>query len=289
MRTILCLAVLVMTAQSGLATTDRMTLASTTSTQNSGFYDHLLPILEDETGIIVDVVSVGTGQALRIARNGDADAVLVHHRPSEIAFVSDGHGVDRRDVMYNDYVIVGPADDPVGVSSAPSVRDAFERLSAGQALFISRGDDSGTHKKELEIWNMAAISPSGSWYREIGAGMGAALNMASVTDGYTLSDRGTWISFGNKGNLKILFSSEPPLFNPYGLILVNPDRHAHVRHDVALRFADWLTSLDGQEAIAGFRVEGQQLFCPNSDAYHAAQGSTEVQCPDQLTLVPPAE
>ncbi len=273
-------AVLVLLAQSCLAADDRMTLASTTSTQNSGFYDYLLPILKEETGITVDVISVGTGQALRIARNGDADAVLVHHRPSEDAFVDAGHGVDRRDIMYNDYVIVGPADDPVEIANSSSVREAFDRLSKGKALFISRGDDSGTHKKELEIWDMSAISPSGDWYREIGAGMGAALNMASVTDSYTLSDRGTWISFGNKGSLAVLFSSEPPLFNPYGLILVNPERHEHVRHDLAVRFADWLTSLSGQNAISGFRVAGQQLFCPNSAEYRQKVPFKSSQCPE---------
>ena len=189
-----------------------------------------------------------------------------------------GHGVDRRDVMYNDYVIVGPADDPVGIAESSSVIEAFERLSAGEAMFISRGDDSGTHKKETEIWNMAAISPSGDWYREIGAGMGAALNMASVTDSYTLTDRGTWISFGNKGSLAVLFSSEPPLFNPYGLILVNPERHEHVRHDQAARFADWLTSLSGQNAISEFRVAGQQLFCPNSNAYRQEVSTDDFRC-----------
>ncbi len=271
-------AVFVLSAQFCLAADDRMTLASTTSTQNSGFYDYLLPILKEETGITVDVISVGTGQALRIARNGDADAVLVHHRPSEDAFVEAGHGVDRRDVMYNDYVIVGPADDPVGIAESLSVIEAFERLSAGEAMFISRGDDSGTHKKETEIWDMSGLSPSGDWYREIGAGMGAALNMASVTDSYTLTDRGTWISFGNKGSLAVLFSSEPPLFNPYGLILVNPERHEHVRHDLAVQFADWLTSLSGQNAISEFRVAGQQLFCPNSDEFRQEVSTDGFRC-----------
>ncbi len=271
-------AVLVLLAHSCLAADDRMTLASTTSTQNSGFYDYLLPILKDETGITVDVISVGTGQALRIAQNGDADAVLVHHRPSENAFVEAGYGVDRRDVMYNDYVIVGPADDPVGIAESSSVIEAFERLSAGEAMFISRGDDSGTHKKETEIWDMSGLSPSGDWYREIGAGMGAALNMASVTDSYTLTDRGTWISFGNKGSLAVLFSSEPPLFNPYGLILVNPELHEHVRRDLAVQFADWLTSLSGQNAISEFRVAGQQLFCPNSNEYRQEVSTDGFRC-----------
>ncbi|MDE2793129.1 MAG: substrate-binding domain-containing protein [Paracoccaceae bacterium] len=271
---------LVLCAVPGVATERTLTLASTTSTQNSGLYDYLLPILKDETGIDVQVVAVGTGQALRIAQNGDADAVMVHHRTSEDAFVSGGHGVDRRDVMYNDFVIVGPAVDPAGISLATSVRDAFEKLAEGQVIFISRGDDSGTHKREQEFWEMADVEPSGSWYREIGSGMGAALNMASVTDGYTLSDRGTWLSFGNKGNLTILFSADPPLFNPYGLILVNPDRHDHVRHNTALQFADWLTSVRGQLAIAGFRVAGEQLFCPNSEEFLSLPQDQRPPCPD---------
>lgn len=245
-----------------------ITLASTTSTQNSGLYDHLLPLFKADTGITVNVVAVGTGQALKIAENGDADALLVHHRPSEEAFVAEGHGIERRDVMYNDYVIIGSADDPAGVRTAKTSAQALTAIANDAALFLSRGDDSGTHKKERELWQFADLSPSGHWYREIGAGMGAALNMAAATDAYLMSDRGTWLSFGNRQNLTILFQGEPQLRNPYGLILVNPAKHPHVNTPAARRFADWLTSSTGQKAIANFRVENKQLFCPNAQPEH---------------------
>jgi tungstate transport system substrate-binding protein len=248
-----------------LATADTsITLASTTSTQNSGLYAHLLPLFTAETGITVNVVAVGTGQAIKIAENGDADALLVHHRPSEDAFVTEGFGIERRDVMYNDFVIVGPKSDPAGVLNAKTTAQALNAISSAQALFISRGDDSGTHKKEVELWRTAETLPTGLWYREIGAGMGAALNMAAATDAYLMSDRGTWLSFGNTQNLKILFQGESLLRNPYGLILVNPEMHPHVDVTAARRFADWITSPVGQKAIANFRVENKQLFCPNA-------------------------
>ena len=256
-----------------------ITLASTTSTQNSGLYDYILPIFTKRTGISVKVIAVGTGQALRIAQNGDADAVIVHHRPSEDAFVATGHGIDRRDVMFNDFVIIGPRSDPVGITRASSVKEAFQILSEGRSPFVSRGDDSGTNKRELELWKLASRAPAGAWYREIGGGMGAALNMASVVNAYTLSDRGTWLSFGNKGSLRILFSAEPPLFNPYGLILVNPERHAHVNYEDARQFADWITSPEGQKEIAEFRVSGMRLFCPNSDAYRKLPADQQIPCP----------
>lgn len=239
-----------------------ITLASTTSTQNSGLYGVILPMFEADTGIRVNVVAVGTGQALKIAENGDADVLLVHHRASEDAFVAAGFGIDRRDVMYNDFVFVGPRSDPAGVRDAGSVSDVLRRISTSEQLFISRGDESGTHMKERELWAAAELSPQGTWYREIGAGMGAALNMASVTDAYLLTDRGTWLSFGNKGDLEILFSGTPGLRNPYGIILVNPARHPHVRINEARAFADWMTSPSGQKAIADYRVGNQQLFCP---------------------------
>lgn len=241
-----------------------ITLASTTSTQNSGLYDHLLPLLKADTGITVNVVAVGTGQALKIAENGDADALLVHHRPSEDAFIADGFGIDRRDVMYNDYVLIGPAADPAGVAEARTTAQALDAVAQAKAVFISRGDDSGTHKKERELWMDATSDPTASWYREIGAGMGAALNMAAATDAYLISDRGTWLSFGNRQNLTILFQGEPQLRNPYGLILVNPAKHPHVNVAAARRFADWVTSETGQQAISNFRVENKQLFCPNA-------------------------
>ncbi|MEJ6708718.1 MAG: substrate-binding domain-containing protein [Amylibacter sp.] len=241
-----------------------ITLASTTSTQNSGLYEFLLPKFTAETGITVHVVAVGTGQAIKIAQNGDADALLVHHRASEDAFVAEGYGIERRDVMYNDFVIIGPKSDLAGVTAAKTTSQALTAIHAAQSLFISRGDDSGTHKKERELWAAAEIIPNGTWYREIGAGMGPALNMAAATDAYLMSDRGTWLSFGNAQNLKILFEGESQLRNPYGLILVNPVRHNHVDVTSARRFADWITSPAGQHAIAEIRVENKQLFCPNA-------------------------
>ena len=243
-----------------------LTLASTTSTQNSGLYEHILPMFEAETGIHVNVIAVGTGQALRIARNGDADVLIVHHRPSEEAFVAEGYGVKRFDLMYNDFVIVGPKSDPAGVRSQGSVEGAFRQIAAAKALFVSRGDDSGTHKKEREIWKSAGIEPEGDWYREIGSGMGAALNMVAVTDGYTLSDRGTWLSFGNKQNLDMLFSGVAGLRNPYSVVVVNDKKFPHVKTEAANTFVDWLLSDHGQEAIGAFRVQNQQLFCPYAKA-----------------------
>lgn len=243
-----------------------LTLASTTSTQNSGLYEHILPMFEAETGIHVNVIAVGTGQALRIARNGDADVLIVHHRPSEEAFVAEGYGVKRFDLMYNDFVIIGPKSDPAGIRSQGSVEGAFRQIAAAKALFVSRGDDSGTHKKEREIWKSAGIEPQGDWYREIGSGMGAALNMVAVTDGYTLSDRGTWLSFGNKQNLDLLFSGVAGLRNPYSVVVVNDKKFPHVKTEAANTFVDWLLSDHGQEAIGAFRVQNQQLFCPYAKA-----------------------
>lgn len=256
-----------------------LTLASTTSTQNSGLYEFLLPKFKEQTGITVNVVAVGTGQAIKIAQNGDADALLVHHRPSEDAFVNEGYGFDRRDVMYNDFVLIGPKHDPAKVSDARTVKDALSSIKETQSLFISRGDDSGTHKKEVELWNAFSTVPTDQWYREIGAGMGAALNMAAATDAYLLSDRGTWLSFGNPQNLTLLFEGEAGLRNPYGLILVSKERHPHVKTDEARAFSDWITSPQGQKAIADFRVENKQLFCPNAQPDDDAL----VFCPSKST------
>ncbi len=246
-----------------------ITLASTTSTQNSGLFDAILPVFSATTGIEVRVVAVGTGQALRIARNGDADALLVHHRASEEAFIADGYGIDRLDVMYNDFVIVGPAEDPAGISESGSAGEAFTAIAATGSLFASRGDDSGTHKKEQEIWAEAGILPSGNWYLETGSGMGATLNLSKDKGSYILTDRGTWITFGNKGDLKLLFAGDPGLYNPYGIILVNPARHSHVKTDLARAFADWIVSDEGQQAISDFRIDGFQAFCPNADNVQA--------------------
>lgn len=252
-----------------------ITLASTTSTQNSGLYAHILPLFEADTGIHVNVVAVGTGQALRIAQNGDADALVVHHRPSEDAFVAAGFGIDRRDVMYNDFILVGPKSDPAGISGLPDAAAVLTRLAETGSLFISRGDESGTHLREREIWAKTGLTPSGRWYREIGAGMGAALNMAAVTDGYVLTDRGTWLSFGNRRGLVTLFEGDPVLHNPYGVIRVNPDRYPHIDAQAALALADWLTSARGQAAIGEFKVDGRQLFCPVANTAPPAS-----RCPD---------
>jgi tungstate transport system substrate-binding protein len=244
-----------------------ITLASTTSTENSGLFDFILPQFSERTGISVRVVAVGTGQALRIGRNGDADVVLVHDRASEDAFVSEGYGVARFDVMYNDFVVVGPASDPAAVKDASDIAGAFSRIAGRRAPFVSRGDDSGTYKAEMRLWALAQIDPTGSsgkWYRESGAGMGATLNTASAMDAYALSDRGTWMSFRNPGSLEIVVEGHPPLFNPYGVMLVNSARHPHVKADIGQRFIDWLVSSEGQNAIASFEIDGKPLFHPNA-------------------------
>jgi tungstate transport system substrate-binding protein len=244
-----------------------MTVASTTSTENSGLFGFILPQFQQATGIEVRVVAVGTGQAMKNAERGDADVLFVHHQPSEAQFVAQGFGVERRDVMYNDFVLLGPQTDPAGIRGATDVVAALVQIAATQAPFMSRSDDSGTHKLELSLWEMAGIDvkkASGSWYREAGAGMGATLNMASGLDGYTISDRGTWISFKNKGKLARLVEGDPRLLNQYGVILVNPAKHAHVKAKDGQAFIDWLISDRGQQAIADFRVEGQQLFFPNA-------------------------
>jgi tungstate transport system substrate-binding protein len=243
-----------------------ITIASTTSTQNSGLFDWLLPQFTKETGIDVQVVAVGTGQAIRIATNGDADLLLVHHEPSERKFVADGLGLARHSIMHNDFVLVGPVADPAGIRGVSDIARALRRIGEREQVFVSRGDDSGTHKKELELWNASGIDPrpaSGSWYREAGSGMGATLNIASAMGAYTLSDRATWVSFGNKGDVEILLEGDPPLNNPYAAIVVSPKRHPHVRVEEAQAFVDWLTSARGQAAIAAFRVDGQQLFFPD--------------------------
>jgi len=260
------LALLILIAPISAYAGDRfITLASTTSTQNSGLYDYLLPIFTAKTGIEVRVISVGTGQALTIARNGDADVLLVHHRPSEDAFIGQGYGIERRDVMYNDFVIIGPKSDPAGVAGFSQADAGFRAIHNTRSLFISRGDESGTHKREKELWDKAGITPKGTWYRDIGAGMGAALNMAASVEAYTLSDRGTWLSFGNKGDLGLLLSGDDALFNPYGIILVNPAKHPHVKIDMARAFSDWMVSGEGQAAIGAFTLKNMQLFCPNAN------------------------
>jgi tungstate transport system substrate-binding protein len=244
-----------------------ITVASTTSTENSGLFGSILPKFQQATGIEVRVVAVGTGQAMKNAERGDADVLFVHHQPSEEQFVAQGFGVKRHDVMYNDYVLLGPQQDPGGIKGMQDTVAALAQIAAKAVPFVSRGDDSGTHKLELSLWQAAGIDvkkASGSWYRETGSGMGATLNTASGLDGYTISDRGTWISFKNKGRLAIVVEGDPRLFNQYGVILVNPAKHAHVKAREGQMFIDWLISDRGQQAIADFRMDGQQLFFPNA-------------------------
>lgn len=242
-------------------------LQSTTSTANSGLYDHLLPKFSEKTGITVNVVAVGTGQAIKNAQNGDGDVLLVHAKPAEERFVADGFGVRRFDVMYNDFIIVGPASDPAGIAGKSDVATALKAIAESQAVFTSRGDDSGTHKKEKALWTAAGVDPSeasGTWYRETGSGMGATLNAAVGMDAYALTDRGTWIAFKNKGDFKIVVEGDEALFNQYGVILVNPEKHAHVKAEEGQAFIDWILSAEGQQAIAEYKLDGQQLFFPNA-------------------------
>ena len=240
---------------------------STTSTQNSGLFDHILPKFSEKTGVDVRVVAVGTGQALKNARNGDGDVLLVHAKSAEEEFVANGDGVRRHNVMYNDFVIVGPNDDPAQIAGISDITIALTRLAKTKALFASRGDDSGTHKKEHSLWKLTGIDASrhsGKWYRETGSGMGATLNVAVAMGAYTMTDRATWISFQNKDRFAIHVEGDPRLFNQYGIILVNPKRHPHVKARLAQQFIDWLLSNEGQQSIAGYRLGGRQLFFPNA-------------------------
>lgn len=240
---------------------------STTSTANSGLLDAILPQFTAKTGIAVRVVAVGTGQAIKNAENGDGDVLLVHAKPAEEKFVADGWGVQRFDVMYNDFVLIGPESDPAGVKGGKDVVAAMKAVADKGAPFASRGDDSGTHKAELKFWKEAGVdvkAASGGWYRETGSGMGATLNAAAGMGAYVLSDRATWISFGNKAGMEIVVEGDQRLFNQYGVILVNPEKHPSVKVEAGQAFVDWLIGAEGQAAIAGFQLEGQQLFFPNA-------------------------
>ncbi|MFW2589403.1 substrate-binding domain-containing protein [Sagittula sp. SSi028] len=263
----LTLAALLATPSVCLAAEGSIIVQSTTSTANSGLYDHLLPAFTDATGITVNVVAVGTGQAIKNAANCDGDLLLVHAKPAEESFVADGFGTQRTDLMYNDFVIVGPADDPAGIAGSTDVTAALSTLAESGALFASRGDDSGTHKKELALWQDAGVDPaagSGTWYRETGSGMGATLNAGLGMGAYVMTDRATWISFGNKQDYQIAVQGDDAMFNQYGVIPVNPEACPQVNFDAASVFADWLLSPPGQEAIAAYQVDGQQLFFPNA-------------------------
>ena len=245
-----------------------ITVQSTTSTQNSGLLDNLLPTFTEKTGIEVRVVAVGTGQAIKNAMNGDGDVLLVHAKAAEEKFVAEGFGVKRFDLMYNDIVVVGPAADPAGVGGMKDAVAALRKLAAAQAPFASRGDDSGTHKMELSLWQQAGVdvvAASGGWYRETGSGMGATLNAGVGMGAYVLTDRATWIAFKNKGDFKVLVEGDEALFNQYGIILVNPQMHKNVKAEWSQAFVDWMLGKEGQSAIAAFQVDGQQLFFPNAE------------------------
>jgi len=244
-----------------------ITVASTTSTEQSGLFRHILPLFHSETGIEVRVVALGTGQALNLGRRGDADVVLVHDRAAEERFVEQGYAIGRKDLMYNDFILVGPKRDPARVGGGKDIMTALRAISAARAPFVSRGDRSGTHAAELRFWKLAGVdvaASGGTWYRETGSGMGPALNTASAMNAYVLSDRATWLSFKNRGELAIVVEGDPRLYNQYGVMLVEPARHAHVKRELAETFIAWLVSPAGQKAIASYRIGGEQLFFPNA-------------------------
>lgn len=240
-------------------------LASTTSTEQSGLFGYLLPLFTAKTGIQIKVVALGTGQALDTGRRGDADVLLVHDRPAEDKFIAEGWGVERRDVMHNDFILVGPKADPAKIKDAKDAIEVFKRLAATAAPFVSRGDKSGTHAAELRFWQIAGIDPKTSGgYKEAGSGMGPTLNMAAAMGAYTLSDRGTWLAFKNRQDLEIVFSGDRRMFNAYGVMLINPLKYPHVKKDIGMQFIDWITSPEGQAAIAGYKINGEQLFFPDA-------------------------
>ena len=244
-----------------------ITLSSTTSTENSGLLDYLIPKFRDRTGIDVRVVSVGTGRALKLGEMGDTDLILVHHKPSEEEFMSKGFGIQRREVMYNDFIVAGPSEDPVNIRGERSIARVLSLIHEHKMPFVSRGDESGTHKKEMELWALAGVDAqrySGEWYHETGSGMGTTLNIANGMSAYVLTDRGTWLSFKNRDGLALLFENDPPLHNQYSIVQINPDRHPHIKYKEAELFINWLTSGEGQQVIANFTLNGQQLFFPNA-------------------------
>ena len=244
-----------------------ITVASTTSTEQSGLFGYLLPIFEKKAGIQVRVVALGTGQALDLARRGDADVVFVHAKAAEEKFLAEGEGVKRFPVMFNDFVLIGPKSDPAKIAGSKDILEALKKIQAAQAPFVSRGDKSGTHMAELDLWKAAGIEldkTKGPWYRDTGQGMGPALNTAASMNAYLLADRGTWLAFKNRGDLTILVEGDKRLYNQYGVMLVNPDKHPTVKKDLGQAFIDWLVSPEGQQAIAGYKIGGEQLFFPNA-------------------------
>ena len=243
---------------------DTMRMAVTTSFHNSGLADVLLPEIRADLDLEVQLLVVGTGQALKLGRAGDVDAILVHSRKAEDAFIADGFATHRREIMYNDFVIIGPQSDPAGAGNAATAAEALSRVAAKQAAFVSRGDDSGTHKKELSLWTSAGVAPEGLWYKAVGAGMGAALNTASGLDAYILADRASWLNFGNKGGLALLFAGDPVLFNQYAYLPVNPDKHPHVKSDLAMRLENWLASDRAGALIDKYTISDEKLFVFNA-------------------------
>jgi tungstate transport system substrate-binding protein len=244
-----------------------LVVQSTTSTSDSGLYDFLLPIYEKKTGIDVRVVAVGTGQAIKNAKNGDGDLLIVHSEEDEKDFVLKGYGVERKEFMYNDFIIIGPKSDPENLKAKNSIKDVFNTIKIKNLPFLTRGDNSGTHKKEVSLWKSAQIETSKldqKYYIDAGRGMGATLNMAASMDAYTITDRGTWLSFNNKQDLGVLFSGVPPLHNQYSVIVINPEKHPHVKYELANNLSNWLISDEGQQLISKYKIMGQQLFFPNS-------------------------
>ena len=261
---LLCLIIPVVTSQILSASETKIKLATTTSTDNSGLLKTLLPVFEQDTGYKVHVIAVGTGKALRMGQDGDVDVVLVHARAAEDKFIEQGFGDRRYDVMYNDFVIIGPASDPAGIQSATTVGEVMTKIAESQSIFISRGDDSGTNKKELKLWQAVDIKPSGDWYREVGQGMGKVLQIASELEAYTMADRGTWLAYQNKVASKLLFAGDKTLFNPYGIIALSKARYPDLNHDGAQALIDWLISAKGQKLIGEFKINGNQLFIPDA-------------------------
>ncbi|HBK43906.1 MAG TPA: tungsten ABC transporter substrate-binding protein [Polynucleobacter sp.] len=256
---------LTLLGSSAYAQEKSIVVSSTTSTEQSGLFGFMLPIFKMKTGIDVKVVAVGTGQALDIGRRGDADVVFVHDKPAEEKFVNEGFATKRTEVMYNDFVLVGPKSDPAKIAGGKDIKAAFQKVAAAQAPFVSRGDKSGTHAAELRYWKDAGITVAPSaWYKETGSGMGPALNTASAMNGYILTDRATWLSFKNRGDLTILVQGDPKLFNQYGVMLVNPAKFPHVKKAEGQAFIDWITSQNGQDVIASYKIDGEQLFFPNA-------------------------
>lgn len=251
----------------GLAAAAELKLAVTTSFQNSGLSDVLLPVIQEDTGIEVHLLVVGTGQAIRLGEAGDVDAILVHSRTAEDRFVNEGFGTHRREIMYNDFVFIGPSGDEAGIAGAGSAAEALQNLAAEEAPFVSRGDDSGTHKKELSLWKEAGLSTDSftGWYREVGAGMGAALNTAAGMNAYIMADRASWLNFKNKGDLALLYAGDPVLFNQYAYLPVNPEKHPHVRHDLATKLEEWLVSDTARNLINSYQINGETLFVFNAE------------------------